>query len=108
MSLISRLAVVAAVATIGIAGPAFAQSFDPDVGTGNIVPFSVGPGSVQSTVLPMRVAARTVRHGSGAARRSGLNAFAMVPAAGGGSAFSPAATGGGSVGYNENLRADTW
>jgi hypothetical protein len=108
MSLISRLAVVAAVATIGIAGPAFAQSFDPDVGTGNIVPFSVGPASVQPTVHPMRAATRTVRHRGAAARRSGFNAFAMVPAAGVGSAFSPAATGGGSVGYNENLRTDTW
>jgi hypothetical protein len=108
VSLISRLAVVAAVATIGSAGPAFAQSFDPDVGTGNIVPFSVGPASVQSTVHPMRVATRTVRHRPGSARQSGLNAFAMAPAAEGGSAFSPAATGGGSVGYNENLRTDTW
>jgi hypothetical protein len=41
-------------------------------------------------------------------RHSGRNAFAMVPAGDGGSVLSPAATGGGSVGYNENLRRDQW
>lgn len=109
MSLISRFAVVAAVAAIGTAGPAFAQSFDPDVGTGNIVPFSVGPASAPSPVLqPTRVTVRTVRNHTVATRQSGVNAFAMMPAVGTGSAFSPAATGGGSVGYNENLRKDAW
>ena len=38
---------------------------------------------------------------------SGLHAFATVPYAGFGS-FSPAATGGGSIGYNENIRKDQW
>lgn len=38
----------------------------------------------------------------------GLDAFAMAPGAPGGSAFSPAGTGGGSIGYNEHLRHDTW
>jgi len=42
------------------------------------------------------------------AHQSGRNAFAMVPGGAGGSAFSPAATGGGSIGYNENLRRDQW
>jgi hypothetical protein len=41
------------------------------------------------------------------ARQSGLNAFAMVPRAQG-DGLAPAATGGGSIGYNENLRTDTW
>jgi hypothetical protein len=39
---------------------------------------------------------------------SGRNAFAMVPAGDGGSVLNPAATGGGSIGYNENLRRDQW
>ena len=38
---------------------------------------------------------------------SGLNAFAAVPADGGGSAFNPAATGGGSVGYNSDIGKKT-
>jgi hypothetical protein len=42
-----------------------------------------------------------------AARQSELNAFAMVPGGEGGT-FSPAANGGGSVGYNEYLRRDQW
>jgi hypothetical protein len=40
-----------------------------------------------------------------AVRQSGLNAFAMVSGAASGS-DTPAATGGGSVGYNANLRTD--
>lgn len=36
----------------------------------------------------------------------GVNAFAMVPAIEGSSV--PAASGGGSFGYNENLRRDEW
>jgi hypothetical protein len=39
---------------------------------------------------------------------SGVNAFAMVPAHGSGGFFVPAANGGGSFGYNENLRRDQW
>ena len=42
-----------------------------------------------------------------AARQSGGNAFAMVPAAQG-DGLAPEATGGGSIGYNENLHTDTW
>jgi hypothetical protein len=43
-----------------------------------------------------------------AAHQNGRNAFAMVPGSASGSALSPAATGGGSIGYNENLRRDQW
>jgi hypothetical protein len=39
---------------------------------------------------------------------SGLNAFDMVPAGEGGGFFVPGANGGGSFGYNENLRRDQW
>jgi hypothetical protein len=80
MSSISRLALIA-VAIAGIAAPAFAQSYH-----------SVAPHA--------RINAAAVQ--------SGRSAFAMVPAGGGGSVLSPAATGGGSVGYNENLRRDQW
>jgi hypothetical protein len=89
----SRLALIA-VATVGIAAPAFAQSFDRNAG--------------MSTARQHRVAVHKVRRHTVAARQNGLNAFAMVPGSADGSALSPAATGGGSLGYNENLRRDQW
>lgn len=106
MNRISPLALVA-VAVIGIAAPAFAQSFDPDVGTGNIVPFSVGPASV-ATPVQHRTAAMHRARRAVAARQSGLGAFALAPAGAVGGSLSPMATGGGSIGYNENLRRDQW
>ena len=36
MTIISRLALIAAVAAAGIATPAFAQTFTPEFGTGNV------------------------------------------------------------------------
>ena len=86
MKFLTTLAVLGVFAT-----PAFAQSFDPDNGTGNVLAFSHKPTAPQSEKI--------------AIGRSGLNSFAMVP--GPGSAFnpdSPHATGGGSLGYNELLR----
>ena len=106
MTRISKLALVAAVAAMGIAAPALAQSFDPDVGTGNIVPLSVGPAT--TIVQQNKVVAHAVRRHAVTARQSGSSAFAMVPAGAGGSSFSPAASGGGSIGYNEHLRQDQW
>lgn len=82
MTQLSRLALIAAVAAMGVASPAFAQT--------------------------PRVAVHHVRHRSPVGAQIGTNAFAMVPGFQGGSAFSPSSTGGGSVGYNENLRKDTW
>lgn len=82
---LTTLAVLTAIAT-----PAFAQSFDPDNGTGNVLPFAYPPTAPQNDKI--------------AVRRSGLHSFAMVP--GPRSAFnpnSPEATGGGSLGYNEML-----
>jgi hypothetical protein len=76
---------------IVFATPALAQSFDPDNGTGNVVSLS------NKSTAP--------RNDMTAPRQSGLHSFAMVP--GPGPAFnsnSPAATGGGSLGYNEMLR----
>jgi hypothetical protein len=72
------------------ATPAFAQSFDPDTGTGNVLAFSHTPTVPQNEKI--------------AGGRSGLHSFAMVPSSR--SAFdseSPQATGGG-IGYNEMLR----
>jgi len=80
---LTALAVLTAFAT-----PAFAQPFDPDYGTGNVLSFS---HTTPHKVIPAR-------------RPNGLHSFAMVP--GPGSAFnsnSPGATGGGSLGYNELL-----
>ena len=83
MTRISKLALVA-VGAIGIASPAFAQSSQH------------------------RVAIHKVHRHTVVARESGANAFDMVPGGAGGSVFSPAANGGGSIGYNENLRRDQW
>jgi hypothetical protein len=81
---------ILAVLTV-FATPAFAQSFCTCDGTGNVLTFTHNP-----ITLPTQ---------SIATGQSGLNAFAMVP--GPGAAFSsnsPAAAGGGSLGYNEMLR----
>ena len=82
------IAIVALTASV-MATPAFAQSFDKDFGTGNVQSFSYSAdGSEQTSKI--------------AGRQSGLDAYAMVPgtswAATGSN--SPAATGGGSEGYN--------
>ena len=98
MTRISKLVLIAAV-TAAIATPAFAQSFDPEAGTGNVLPFST-PSVVQNG----KVAAHQTSQGKIAARRSGLHAFAMVPSAAAGSnSNNPALTGGGSTGYNQML-----
>jgi hypothetical protein len=79
-----------AVLTI-IATPAFAQSFDPETGTGNVLRF--------------RSESPVPRNDTFSIRQNGLNAQAMAPRAR--PAFnpnSPASTGGGSLGYNDMLR----
>ena len=92
----TKFAIIAALALTRLAAtPAFGQSFSAGYGTGNVLPFN-------STVAAPAVASH---HASAhAARRNGLNSFAMEPRQqlqlG---ADSPAATGGGSIGYNENL-----
>jgi hypothetical protein len=48
-----------------VATPAFAQSFDPDIGTGNLLGFSHESTAPQNHKT--------------AARRSGLHSFALVP-----------------------------
>jgi len=104
MITMSKLAVVATILATSIATPAFAQAFDGDYGTGNTLPSYYD----QSGALHAGVAAATpVRQNRIGTRRSGLNAFAMAPSAAD-SRFSPAARGGGSLGYNENMRLDQW
>lgn len=96
---ISRLAIIAAVAAV-IATPAFAQSFDPEVGSGNVLPFGHAPQVAQTG----KIADRQNSRGTMTARRSGLSAFAMVPGtASGFNSSDPAVTGGGSLGYNQLL-----
>lgn len=60
-----KLITIVAVAASVMASPAFAQSFDPDAGTGNVLSFSSQPIAQQNNKI--------------AGRRSGLDAFAKVP-----------------------------
>jgi len=85
----NRLLAVAIVIA-SFAPPAFAQSFDPEMGRGNVLPFSYEP---------------VATHGDRArAKHNGLNAFAMAPRTR--AVDDPALNGGGSFGYNENLRTN--
>ena len=101
MTTISKLALIAAIAAAGVASPAWAQSFDPEAGSGNVLSFSYGPIAAQNDT----VAVRHANPGKVAARRNGLHAFAMVPrGSADGNSNDPALTGGGSAGYNEMLQ----
>ena len=118
----SKLALIAVLAAMSVASPAFAQSFNKSDGTGNELPFAYGPGGTKPawTVAPQneQVAARQGNAGKVAVRQTGRNTFAAVPgrglydyaavpfASGSDAANSPAATGGGSTGYNEMLLRD--
>jgi hypothetical protein len=75
MTSMSKFAIIAAVAAVSMASPAFAQSFDPEVGSGNVLPFNYAPNDVQ----PGKVAVLHGSHSKIAARQNGLHAFAMVP-----------------------------
>jgi hypothetical protein len=91
--LIMKTLIIAAALIAGIATPAFAQSFDPDNGTGNIV--------WRHTPAP--------QNGNGLVRgQTGDNAFAAAPRMGAGhdslKTDDVSRTGGGSIGYNENLK----
>jgi len=79
-----------AVLTAVIATPAFAQSFDPDNGTGNVLQFSHKSNHSE---------------GKTAVRQDAIRAYATAPFEGPVSnSNAPEATGGGSTGYNEMLR----
>jgi hypothetical protein len=99
MTKFSTLAVIAAVAAVAGALPASAQSFDPEAGSGNVVPFSYAPIAARNDPAAVRQSSH-----ANVARQNGLHAFARIP--GGstdGNANDPALTGGGSAGYNEML-----
>lgn len=87
----SKLALIAAIAAVSFASPVLAQSFDPEFGSGNVLPFAY-----EQT---------TSQHQQNAVRPSGLYDFAMVPRAPQvkSNPNDPAFTGGGSLGYNELL-----
>jgi hypothetical protein len=117
----SKLAVIAVLVAMSVASPALAQSFDRSSGTGNELPFAYGPGGTKPAwTVPQneQIAVRQSNAGKVAVRQTGRNAFAAVPgrglydyaavpfASGSDAANSPAATGGGSTGYNEMLLRD--
>ena len=70
----SKLALIAAVAVVTVASPAFAQSYDPSDGTGNVLPFAYGAGATKQ-----RSVAVPPQNDQIAVGRSGLHAFARAP-----------------------------
>lgn len=118
----SKLALIAVLTAMSVASPALAQSFNKGDGTGNNLPFAYGPNGTKPawTVAPQneQIAVRESNAGKVAVRQtgharfavtgtSGLYDYAAVPfASGSDAANSPAATGGGSTGYNEMLLRD--
>ena len=101
MSKLSALVLIATIATAASALPAFAQAFDPEVGTGNIVSFNAAPPAPQ---VQHMAAVRQTGRATVATREAGLHAFAMIPGGRvGAGTYDPALTGGGSLGYNQNL-----
>jgi hypothetical protein len=100
MSIRSKLIAAVAIAVFGIASPAFAQSFSRSYGTGNSLPdYYDSDGALHVGVAPQQGNSQV------AAQRSGMNAFASVPLTSSG-IDSPSLSGGGSTGYNANLRTD--
>ena len=103
----AKLALIAALAVTRLAAtPAFAQSFDADDGTGNVLTFTS-----QSAAPDVAVRYANAR----STRRNGLDAYAMEPRRQ--SHFAPRVqmpadsddptiTVGGSAGYNELLREE--
>jgi hypothetical protein len=79
------------------ATPAFAQSFCTCDGTGNVLKFTNNPITYENRAPAIAATAP-----------GGLHAFAMAPGRSGAllNADDPAATGGGSLGYNEMLRSN--
>jgi hypothetical protein len=98
MTMFSKIAV--AVALAAFTSPGFAQSFDPDLGTGNLVPLSHAPIAPRHD----KATARLMDEAGFARRQNGFDAFAMSPATQPNlDPNSPALAGGGSLGYNQML-----
>jgi hypothetical protein len=91
----AKLILIAALAATRLAAtPAFGQSFS--YGIGNQAPFNSHPVAREIASHHKRV--RAAHH------HNGLNSYAMEPRPqSDSSSDSPAATGGGSIGYNQNL-----
>jgi hypothetical protein len=89
-----KIIMIVALGTAVLATPAFAQSFNPGFGTGNVLPFGNGPTASENVNA-------AVSHQSG---RRLYDSVQSDPASSNQSA--PAATGAGSVGYNEMLLID--
>jgi hypothetical protein len=88
-----KIIMIVALGTAVLATPAFAQSFNPGFGTGNVLPFN-GPTASQNV-------------NAAASHQSGRRLYDSAqsdPASSNQSA--PAATGAGSAGYNEMLLID--
>jgi hypothetical protein len=107
--LLTTLALLTVIAT-----PAFAQSFDPENGTANVLSLRSGPTAIRNHRFAVRQnglhaqamvpPTRTQNHRF-TVRQNGLDAQAMVlRALSAPNPNSPASTGGGSLGYNEMLR----
>ena len=105
----SKLTVIATVAAISLASPAFAQSFDKSYGTGNELPFAYGPDGAKPAWTTesqnQQIAVRQSNAGRVAVRQKGQDRFATggtsgfynyvaVPYAADGDAYAPAVTGG--------------
>ena len=76
----SKLALIAVLAAMSVASPAFAQSFNKGDGTGNNLPFAYGPNGTKPawTVAPQneQIAVRQSNAGKVAVRQTGHNTFA--------------------------------
>jgi hypothetical protein len=93
----SKLIAIAVAAMVGMASPAFAEFLETGTAANN-AEGGLGNGGYGWTAA---------QSGRFVNERSGLNAYARVPGTASGS-FNAQATGGGSIGYNENLRTDQW
>jgi hypothetical protein len=101
MTNISKLAFVAAVVAVGIASPALAKSFNPQFGFSAVS--SVG---FASTDLH-KVGVGQGRQSKAANRQRGLHAFVAEPRVRLNlDPNDPVLTGGGSLGYNQNIKND--
>ena len=99
MTIISKFTLIAAIAAMGIASPALAQSLNPEAGSGNVAGFGYAPTQADEYAFPQSSRAKT------AARQNGLRAFARVPGTSSNSRSNdPAISGGGSAGYNQMLQ----
>jgi len=97
----AKLALITAVLVAGFASPVFADCLESGAQESCGGPLAQGGYASYAEIRPAAGPDYRVFH------RRGLHAFARVPYAGFGS-LNPGATGGGSIGYNQNMRNDQW